>query len=174
MQTWLEKLNHHFPLRYSAWFLCAVGLVVSLSLSLLMRMPSGWDWVLPSIFAGLVLLGVRDTRQGTHSVLRNYPVIGHMRYLFEFIRPEIRQYFIARWSTSAPRATRTSGPSARRRTSAPRATSGSTIRCTRPTCRPMISGWSLVAAMAIPRTPRVLMEPHARSLTRPASSISRR
>ena len=49
MQTWLEKLNHHFPLRYSAWFLCAVGLVVSLSLSLLMRMPSGWDWVLPSI-----------------------------------------------------------------------------------------------------------------------------
>ena len=97
-----EKVNHHFPLRYSAWFLCAVGLVVSLSLSLLMRMPSGWDWVLPSIFAGLVLLGVRDTRQGTHSVLRNYPVIGHMRYLFEFIRPEIRQYFIEGDNEAAP------------------------------------------------------------------------
>jgi glutamate synthase domain-containing protein 2 len=27
-------------------------------------------------------------------VLRNYPVIGHLRFLLEFIRPEIRQYFI--------------------------------------------------------------------------------
>ena len=27
-------------------------------------------------------------------MLRNYPLIGHLRYLFEFIRPEIRQYFI--------------------------------------------------------------------------------
>ncbi|HEY9181652.1 MAG TPA: FMN-binding glutamate synthase family protein, partial [Gammaproteobacteria bacterium] len=28
------------------------------------------------------------------SVLRNYPLIGHLRFLLEFIRPEIRQYFI--------------------------------------------------------------------------------
>ena len=102
MHPWLEKLNRHFPLRYSAWFLCAVGLLVSLSLSLTMRMPGGWDWVLPSIFAALVLLGVRDMRQGTHSVLRNYPVIGHLRYLFEFIRPEIRQYFIEGDNEAAP------------------------------------------------------------------------
>ena len=49
-----------------------------------------------------VLLGLRDSLQGTHSVLRNYPVIGHMRYLFEFIRPEIRQYFIEGDNESAP------------------------------------------------------------------------
>ena len=102
MPTWLEKLNQHFPLRYSVWLLCAVGLVLSLSLSLMMKMPSGWDWVLPLTFAGLVLLGLRDTLQGTHSVLRNYPVIGHMRYLFEFIRPEIRQYFIEGDNEAAP------------------------------------------------------------------------
>ncbi|OYT97956.1 MAG: FMN-binding glutamate synthase family protein [Burkholderiales bacterium PBB1] len=102
MPTWLEKLNHHFPLRYSVWLLCAVGLVLSLSLSLMMKMPSGWDWVLPTAFGALVLLGLRDSLQGTHSVLRNYPVIGHMRYLFEFIRPEIRQYFIEGDNEAAP------------------------------------------------------------------------
>jgi glutamate synthase domain-containing protein 2 len=40
------------------------------------------------------VLGVRDVRQRRHAVIRNYPVIGHLRYLLEFIRPEIRQYFI--------------------------------------------------------------------------------
>ena len=102
MPTWLEKLNQRLPFRYSVWFLCAVGLVLSLSLSLLMKMPSGWTWVLPLAFAALVLLGLRDALQGTHSVLRNYPVIGHMRYLFEFIRPEIRQYFIEGDNEAAP------------------------------------------------------------------------
>ena len=102
MHAWLDKLNDHFPLRYSVWILCAVGLAVSLSLPLMMPMFSAWAWVLPLAFGALVLLGVRDTRQGTHSVLRNYPVIGHMRYLFEFIRPEIRQYFIEGDNEAAP------------------------------------------------------------------------
>ena len=42
----------------------------------------------------LVLLGIRDVRQRRHAVLRNFPVIGHFRYLLELIRPEINQYFI--------------------------------------------------------------------------------
>ncbi|MHC4857196.1 MAG: FMN-binding glutamate synthase family protein [Planctomycetota bacterium] len=33
-------------------------------------------------------------RQRNHTVLRLYPVIGHLRYLFESIRPEIQQYFV--------------------------------------------------------------------------------
>lgn len=35
-----------------------------------------------------------DLLQKRHSVLRNYPVIGHFRYFFETIRPEIHQYFV--------------------------------------------------------------------------------
>jgi hypothetical protein len=42
----------------------------------------------------LIALGVRDLRQTRHAILRNYPIIGHMRFFFEFIRPEVRQYFI--------------------------------------------------------------------------------
>ena len=40
--------------------------------------------------------------QTSASVLRNYPVIGHLRFLLEFIRPEIRQYFIESDNEAAP------------------------------------------------------------------------
>ncbi|MFX8262301.1 FMN-binding glutamate synthase family protein, partial [Acinetobacter baumannii] len=35
-------------------------------------------------------------------ILRNYPVIGHLRFVFEFIRPEIRQYFVEGDNDAAP------------------------------------------------------------------------
>ncbi|MCH8629258.1 FMN-binding glutamate synthase family protein [Arsenicicoccus piscis] len=41
-------------------------------------------------------LAARDLVQRKHSVLRNYPVVGHLRYLLEDIRPELQQYFIER------------------------------------------------------------------------------
>lgn len=39
------------------------------------------------------LVGVFDL-VSSDNVLRNYPVIGHLRYLLEYIRPEIHQYFV--------------------------------------------------------------------------------
>jgi len=39
-------------------------------------------------------LGLYDIFQTQHAILRNFPVIGHFRYLFEKIRPEIQQYFV--------------------------------------------------------------------------------
>jgi len=46
------------------------------------------------VFGGLTALGLWDLAQPHHALLRNYPVLGHMRWLFEGIRPEIRQYLI--------------------------------------------------------------------------------
>jgi len=43
------------------------------------------------VFLPLALLGLHDVTQRRHSILRNYPVIGHIRFLLEAIRPEIRQ-----------------------------------------------------------------------------------
>src|SRR5262249_4740096 len=37
-----------------------------------------------------------------HSVLRNYPIAAHFRFLLEQIRPEIRQYFLEDDSTGTP------------------------------------------------------------------------
>ncbi|WP_408095680.1 FMN-binding glutamate synthase family protein [Peredibacter sp. HCB2-198] len=42
----------------------------------------------------LFVIGIIDMKQTKHSIRRNFPVIGHMRYLLEMIRPEINQYFI--------------------------------------------------------------------------------
>jgi glutamate synthase domain-containing protein 2 len=98
MHEWLARIDHHFPVRYTAWALSAV-------LALLMSFcwvafGFGGAWAL--LFLFLTGLGFRDNRQSRHSVLRNYPVIGHVRFLLEFVRPEIRQYFIESDREAAP------------------------------------------------------------------------
>jgi len=52
----------------------------------------------------LILLGLYDYFQKEHAILRNFPLIGHFRYLFEAIRPEISQYFIEKESSEDPLA----------------------------------------------------------------------
>jgi len=98
MQDWLLRLNRYFPIRYSAWLVCAVGLL--LSAFTLVAFHVGLAFVL--LFALLLAVGARDVMQTRHSVLRNYPVIGHLRFLLEFIRPEMRQYFIEGDNEAAP------------------------------------------------------------------------
>ena len=44
-------------------------------------------------FCLLAILGLRDLLQTKHAILRNYPIAAHLRFIFEKIRPEIRQYF---------------------------------------------------------------------------------
>jgi len=53
-----------------------------------------WSPWLAVAFLGLFLLGLRDVTQRRHAVLRNYPLSGHLRFLLEYIRPEMRQYFL--------------------------------------------------------------------------------
>ncbi len=57
---------------------------------------SSWWWIAGVLFALLGMLGIWDLAQRRHSVLRNYPVIGHARSLMESIRPELQQYFVER------------------------------------------------------------------------------
>ena len=44
---------------------------------------------------GVVVIYIHDVRQTRHAILRNYPVIGHFRYLFEHLGEFFRQYFFA-------------------------------------------------------------------------------
>ncbi len=84
-----------------AFALCVVGLVASLATVLLW--PWMWrGWIGIVVFAVLSGTGVHDLRQARHAILRNYPVIGHLRFLLEYIRPEMRQYFIESDSEAAP------------------------------------------------------------------------
>ncbi|MBL7488656.1 FMN-binding glutamate synthase family protein [Frankia sp. AgB1.9] len=57
----------------------------------------GWaGWVLAGVAGALTVVAVHDVAQRRHAILRNYPVVGHARFLLEGIRPEIQQYFIER------------------------------------------------------------------------------
>ncbi|WP_343573229.1 FMN-binding glutamate synthase family protein [Mycobacterium sp.] len=56
-----------------------------------------WGWWIPAVVVTVTAaVGVYDLAQRKHSVLRNYPVLGHLRYLLEALRPELQQYFIER------------------------------------------------------------------------------
>ncbi|MBU2407274.1 MAG: FMN-binding glutamate synthase family protein, partial [Gammaproteobacteria bacterium] len=90
-----------FPARYSAFALCVLGLAASVAM--IAVAPFSWAaWVAAVAFAVLCGTGVHDLRQARHAILRNYPVIGHLRFLLEYIRPEMRQYFIESDSEASP------------------------------------------------------------------------
>ena len=98
MPAWLIALNRLFPIRYMT--LVALGV---------MALLGAFVWISTGLGQGAtvlglagVMLGLRDLRQTRHAILRNYPVIGHLRFLLEFVRPELRQYFIESDNEAAP------------------------------------------------------------------------
>lgn len=52
-------------------------------------------WLLAglSFTLSMLWLAAHNARQRSHTILRNYPLLGYFRYFFESIRPEMRQYF---------------------------------------------------------------------------------
>jgi glutamate synthase domain-containing protein 2 len=75
--------------------LTLAALISVLLLLEMLAIPSTFLFlVLPFLFfSALTWLGFNDMKQEEHAVLRNYPILGHARYLFEALRPTIRQYF---------------------------------------------------------------------------------
>ena len=68
----------------------------------------GW-WVLAAVLAALAAvlaalaaLGTWDLLQTRHTILRAYPILGHARFLFEGMRPAVRQYFIESNTEASP------------------------------------------------------------------------
>ncbi len=57
----------------------------------------------------LLIIFLYDIFQRKHAILRNFPVVGHLRYLMEKIGPELRQYWVANDKEEMPftRAERT-------------------------------------------------------------------
>ncbi len=79
--------------RYAA--LTLVSLVASCCLLAILLVPNllYYLWFPLVLSLGLIAVGIHDLFQTKRAVLRNYPIIGHLRYFFEKIRPEMRQYF---------------------------------------------------------------------------------
>ena len=86
------------PARYFVFALCVGLMVVAAAVSLVK--PEAWVALIP--LAALTALGIRDLRQRRHSIQRLYPIIGHIRWLAEFVRPEVRQYLFEADEEAAP------------------------------------------------------------------------
>ncbi|AYF77706.1 FMN-binding glutamate synthase family protein [Nocardia yunnanensis] len=70
--------------------------VATVALGVVAAIGSWAWWVLAGVLVVLLAVGVYDLIQRKHAVLRNYPILGHLRYLLESLRPELQQYFIER------------------------------------------------------------------------------
>ena len=87
-------MNQHsaqIPLRpfVLIWLITILLLVVLSFLVAIHLLAQFWLFV-PLLLLSLVVI---DTLQNKSSLRRNYPLVGRLRYLFESIRPELRQYF---------------------------------------------------------------------------------
>ena len=89
----VERAFLPFTPRFFVFTLSIVATIVLLAL--ILRFPGARPILsVPFVLTGgLVLLGIFDVMQSRHSILRNYPISGHLRFLLEDIRPEMRQYF---------------------------------------------------------------------------------
>lgn len=76
----------------------SVIILLMLGISLLWK-PLLWGFI---VIAPLMILGIYDLLQKKHSIVRNYPIIGRLRFLMEEIRPKFYQYFIESDTDGSP------------------------------------------------------------------------
>lgn len=76
--------------RFGFFIFCLIFTLVTLPLILI----NHWLWIFTLITLLLSIIGIYDLCQQKHSVCRNYPILAHLRFMIEYIRPEIRQYLI--------------------------------------------------------------------------------
>src|ERR1700722_2592327 len=72
-------------------------IVISTAIIVLVALTGIWHpriWWSMVLFGPLIYVGYSDILQRKHAIKRNFPVIGHGRFMLEKIRPEIMQYFV--------------------------------------------------------------------------------
>jgi hypothetical protein len=98
IEWWHRK--HFYQVGYGLAALSAVSMGLSLSgtgaVTLAWSHPVTYlpAFTVAGLTAAYWIIGLDDMKQTNHAVLRNYPVLGNIRFIFEVIRPEIRQYFV--------------------------------------------------------------------------------
>ena len=76
--------------RYSGLFYTGAGVIFFIGVGLVF----GHFWFsLAAVFLILFIVGISDYSQKKRAVLGNFPLMGRFRFIFEAIRPELRQYF---------------------------------------------------------------------------------
>jgi glutamate synthase domain-containing protein 2 len=76
--------------------------ITLLLISLLFNYFLKTGFVFSALMIILIIIGFFNSTQQKHTIIRNFPVLGYFRYLFEKIAPEIQQYFIERNTDGKP------------------------------------------------------------------------
>ena len=93
------------------WFITLVALPLSIawllvvtsgSFSLAEMADHPFQLVVFLVLLGYAILGFWEMHNAPNNLRRNYPVLANFRYLLEYIRPEIQQYFIASNTSERP------------------------------------------------------------------------
>lgn len=63
---------------------------------------STWQWILLVIFVWVFVTVVFDIIQKKHSIARNFPLVGRLRFLLEDVGPELRQYIVTDNNSELP------------------------------------------------------------------------
>lgn len=79
----------------------AVGIPLVVLMLVFTTMYPNLIWV-TLVVVILFCVGIYNMIQSRHTILRNFPVLGYFRYFFEFISPELQQYFIERNTDGKP------------------------------------------------------------------------
>jgi glutamate synthase domain-containing protein 2 len=80
------------PSRYFFMVACAL-VAIGAVIAAWWGQGTAW-WLLAALAAALTAVGVRDLTQTRQAIRRNYPILAHLRFLLEEVRPEIRQYLL--------------------------------------------------------------------------------
>jgi glutamate synthase domain-containing protein 2 len=70
------------------------AIVMTAVLAALGAFVDTWWWIGAAVLVPVAVLGVYDYVQTSHTVTRNFPVVGHLRYLLEDLGPELHQYIV--------------------------------------------------------------------------------
>jgi hypothetical protein len=92
----IEKWNRHVFRKVGYAFIGLTGASIAWPISLAIPPLTQFGAYVPSIVLSVLTaaywkVGLSDMAQTQHTIRRNYPVLGNIRYIFETIRPEIRQ-----------------------------------------------------------------------------------
>ena len=98
----MERLKLAFAWRYLPLTLSILAAPFFFTAAMAAPIFGGLFKLLAVVSIALAGLGVRDLFQKRHAILRSHPIAGHLRFLLEDLRPEIRQYFFEDEKSGTP------------------------------------------------------------------------
>ncbi|MDX9731339.1 MAG: FMN-binding glutamate synthase family protein, partial [Bdellovibrionales bacterium] len=82
-------------------FFVSSFVLVALTAALGVFVHPAFHWLFVLVIP-IVAIGLHNAFQTKRAILRNFPILGIFRYVFEEIRPEIQQYFVENDTDGAP------------------------------------------------------------------------